>query len=708
LRNFKIIQKTFTLILLAIFVVTATAFADETNENIVKKSTYSPLTGVWVTKISTIENGGFFDYQVVKCDLTNPNIELDLLYPSEGGSTLKPTRAIGEENGAAVIVNADYFNRSDGANEGSAVGYNQKDGKLLSNALEEQVYSFSYKDDHQYSFDIFSNQIKIGFRNEVFEFVKTYNKYSSLEGVAIFDSHWGKESLGSHGTLVELVIEDNILTEIRRDMPPVTIPENGFVLAGLSDLTTLFDQVQVGDEVTLEIVTTPQLAFLPDFTVGGGSLLVEQGEVVKKMSYPKYSTSFPAIGISEDGKTLWMITAVNQNGLTLQKMAELCKAQGAYYAVALDGGGSTQCAVKNNETGELEYIHPLSGGYERAIANGVGIVPQSENPKAYGIHTEDTITFKNIPKKLSYTVYNENGDPMQVDPSEVILSLKDQNGRIEDGFYYADNVSRQTVLLNYEGVTAEMKIQVVSPALYAKKNKEGTYTVLNADGYQRIISAEEYQNSKNISLVETFPTVDTMADNLGLPKSLSVYGGRKQYKTIWDKLLSEKVMEKYTNTLYPFQSKQIEHPDIEIITVDNLEGQIINSRMSEWNRFVAALQTQKKNIIICLEDPISFSRQQEEDLFFHLLSEATQQGKNILVIHRDDKTELKSLKDGVRVLSVAYDNLTTKSFLETPSQFLTIHYNSNQMTYEIVSNQLFYPRKLNEDISPIASENIED
>jgi len=208
--------------------------------------------------------------------------------------------------------------------------------------------------------------------------------------------------------------------------------------------------------------------------------------------------------------------------------------------------------------------------------------------------------------------------------------------------------------------------------------------------------------------VETFPTVDTMADNLGLPKSLSVYGGRKQYKTIWDKLLSEKVMEKYTNTLYPFQSKQIEHPDIEIITVDNLEGQIINSRMSEWNRFVAALQTQKKNIIICLEDPISFSRQQEEDLFFHLLSEATQQGKNILVIHRDDKTELKSLKDGVRVLSVAYDNLTTKSFLETPSQFLTIHYNSNQMTYEIVSNQLFYPRKLNEDISPIASENIED
>ena len=362
------------LILILIQIVSVNTFASHTYR---EETTYSPLDGVWVTSVSAIENGGFFNYQVVKCDLSNPNIALELLYPSEGAGTLKPTRKIGEENDAAVILNADYFNRSDGENKGSAVGYNQKDGVLLSNALEEQVYSFSYKDDHQYSFDVFSNQIKIGFRGEVFEFVKTYNKYSSLEGVAIYDSHWGKESLGSHGTLVELVIEDNVLTQIRRDMSPVEIPENGFVLAGLSDLTTLFDQVQVGDPVTLEILTTPQLAFLPDFTVGGGSLLVKEGEIVDKMSYPKTSSSFPTIGISEDGKTLWMITAVNQNQLTLNRMAQLCKQQGAYYAIALDGGGSTQCAVKDNVTGQLEYIHPLASGYETNLPKHTESAPKT-------------------------------------------------------------------------------------------------------------------------------------------------------------------------------------------------------------------------------------------------------------------------------------------------------------------------------------------
>ena len=126
--------KILAVILLLIQLATITAFA---REDYRKETTYSPLSGVTVTKVSAIENGGFFNYQVVTCDLANSGISLDLLYPDEGGSTLQSTRETGKENGAAVIINADYFNRSDEATKGSAVGFNQKDGQLLSNALEE-------------------------------------------------------------------------------------------------------------------------------------------------------------------------------------------------------------------------------------------------------------------------------------------------------------------------------------------------------------------------------------------------------------------------------------------------------------------------------------------------------------------------------------------------------------------------------------------
>ncbi len=689
MKHSSLFFRAVVILLLLVQTVSLTVFADELYR---EETTYSPLSGVQIKTVSTMENGGFFNYQVVTCDLSNPNIALELLYPTEGAGILKPTRSIGEDNDAAVIINADYFNRSDGENKGSAVGYNQKDGQLLSNALEEQVYSFSYKDDHRYSFDFFSKQIKMGFRGEVFEFVKTYNKYSSLEGVAIFDSHWAEESLGSHGTLVELVIEDNILTEIRRDMPPVAIPENGFVLAGLSDLTTLFDQVQVGDAVTLEILTTPELAFLPDFTVGGGSLLVEKGEIVGKMSYPKTSSSFPAIGISEDGKTLWMVTVVNQNGLTLKRMAELLKELGAYYALALDGGGSTQCAVKDNTTGKLQYIHPLSSGYERAVANGLGILPQNNAPKAYGIRVEDTVAFQNIPKQINYTVYNEIGDPMEVKPSKVKFSVQNENGRMENGFYFGETVSTEPLIIEYEDILAECEIKTVAPALYAKKNKDGTYTAINGDGYRLVITAEEFQKSRNVSLVDELPTVDVMTDNLALPKTLNLYGGKPKYQTLWDHLITENVLRKSNRTIYPFQTDRTENDFIEIVTLDNLEGQILNKRMTEWNRFLDTLNTKKQNIIICLEDPVSFSRKQEEELFFSLISRTQHQGKNILVVHRGEKTELKSIKDGVRVLSVAYDMSQPENLFHNPTEFLKIHYSETQMTYEIASEQIFYQK----------------
>lgn len=679
-RFFKILAGT----LAGLQLLTAATFAQ-----VLQTEAYSPLSGVEVRKIQTLSGGELFSYQVVECDLSNPNLSLDLCYPAEGGSTLMPSREIGTQQGAAVVMNADYFNRSSEAQKGSAVGYNVKDGKLLSNALEESVYSFSYNKDHQYSFDVYSNQIKIGFRDEVFEFVKTYNKYSSLEGVAIFDRHWGKESLGSQGTLVELVIENNILTEIRRDLPPVAIPENGFVLAGLSDLTTLFDQVQVGDSVTLEIVTTPTLEFLPDFTVGGGSLLVQEGAVVNKMSYPKSSNSFPALGISKDGKTLWLITAVNQTGLTQKKMAELCVAEGAYYAFCLDGGGSTQCAVVDNFTGDLQYIHPLVSGYERPVANAIGVFPQNEAPKAYGIATEKVTAFPNIPKKIPYTVYDENGQPVPVAEKDIRLTVTKGSGTIKNGYFYGEAMTDAVVSIQYQNLTASCEITTVSPAEYAQKTKKGTYLVTNGEGFQREISPDEYEKSSNLKLTDTLPLADAMAENRNLPHTLSIYGGGRSYPTFFSYLLPKAVLKQLNHSVYPFQEEPEANPLVELITVDNTGGKIIKNGMTEWNRMEAALSTEKENIILVMKDKFTFEKAEEEALFFQLLTEKRLDGKNILVLYRDNVTQLKTLRDGVRVISVAYETAGIENFLTTPTQYLKIYCNESQMTYEIASDVLF-------------------
>ena len=119
------------------------------------------------------------------------------------------------------------------------------------------------------------------------------------------------------------------------------------------------------------------------------------------------------------------------------------------------------------------------------------------------------------------------------------------------------------------------------------------------------------------------------------------------------------------------------------------EQSIIKKGMSEWNRLTQALNTNKKNIILLLKEPLSFRRSQEEALFLDLLSESRLEGKNILVLYRAEKTELVTLKDGVRVISLAYDSATITDFMKKPTEALKIYYNDSQMTYEIISDSLF-------------------
>ncbi|MBO5409231.1 MAG: phosphodiester glycosidase family protein [Clostridia bacterium] len=685
-KPFPFLIKLLTVLSLMLQLFLSTGSADD---GLTEITAYQPVNGVEVRLIDTVVDGEFFKYQVVECDLSNPNLTFTSLYPSDGAKVLKPTLTIAGENGAKVAMNADYFNRGSESGQGSAVGYNAKDGKMISNALEESVYSFSYRQDGQYSFDIFSTQIKIGFSDRVFEYVKTYNKHSSLEGVALFDSHWGEESLGSYGTLVELVIEDGMLTEIRRDMPPIKIPENGYVLAGLSDLTTLFEQVQVGDTVSLEILTTPDLSFVPDFTVGGGSLLVKEGELVKKMSYPKYSDSFPALGISEDGKTIWMITAVNQKGLTQKKMAELCQKEGAYYAFSLDGGGSTQCAVIDNTTGELSYIHELASGYERPVANAVGLISDYPDAKPFGIVAEDMLLYRNIPQKINFSVYDENGLPITIEETDVSFSVKNNTATVKDGFLYGDTVGKDILVIAYEDVVKELQITIVEPAIAGVKQKNGTYRVTNQDGYTRTVTEEEFQLSDEIPVADTLPVVDKMAENSEAPLAFSFYDGGNRDNTLFERLLPAKTLEKLPSGVNPFSKELPEHPYLEMVYIDNSGGQILGKDMTEWNKLTKTLDSQKNNLIFVMKEPLIFLREQETDLFYKTLTTAHEKGKNILILVRGKETKLQKMQDGIRVLSLEKEEGTIDTFLEKETHYLSVFCNESQMNYQIFSKKLF-------------------
>jgi hypothetical protein len=117
---------------------------------------------------------------------------------------------------------------------------------------------------------------------------------------------------------------------------------------------------------------------LNPYVIGGGPLLLQEGQLVLNGSAEGFSAGFlsqgaPRTVIASDGRQLWLLTlqGVNNAGPTLQETALLLQRQGLRDALNLDGGSSTGLVV-----GE---VHTVKGrGVAASVHNGLGLIPRSE------------------------------------------------------------------------------------------------------------------------------------------------------------------------------------------------------------------------------------------------------------------------------------------------------------------------------------------
>ena len=108
-------------------------------------------------------------------------------------------------------------------------------------------------------------------------------------------------------------------------------------------------------------------------SVGGGPILVLGGEAIENpcgvpsenvTAYNCSDTQQTAIGVSEDGKILIIVVAESKTG---EEMGEILVRYGAYTAIKLDGGGSSQLWFEN----KLVYHDPKEGVQGRPVANAI-------------------------------------------------------------------------------------------------------------------------------------------------------------------------------------------------------------------------------------------------------------------------------------------------------------------------------------------------
>lgn len=498
-----------------------------------EKTEKTLLKGVTYTRMERLYESGWQDIHIIKADLSQEHLAFDILKSAEGLSFLEDTYTAAVANDAVAAINADFFAAKKGeSKKGSAVGVLISDGEVLTTpASDEKMNALYMTEDKAFHFNEFSYDITITAPNGNSDKIRHINKYDDLNGIVLYNKNWDKMSLGATFGVIEVVVdENNIVTEKRRWQDPTEIPENGYILSSDLDVHTfLDDNFNVGDEVKIEITTTPDYKLI-EKAVSGGGMLVVDGEPQTMFSH-NIGGKNPrtAVGIDKSGKIMYMVVVDGRRelakGMTQAELALLMKEIGCYNALNFDGGGSSLMAIKDG--GEHTLANTVSDGYKRPVTNSVGILSSAEIGDIVRIEakTEDDSMFANTSRVISVSAYDEYDHEIILDIGKVEWELYGVEGNVDAGLFVAESAGDAKIKAKYQGFESELEITVMDKPYYLEFDepkmslKSGESKILSITGRdENGFPAKIYAKDTDISVSED---VGSVVGNLLTVKSKS-------------------------------------------------------------------------------------------------------------------------------------------------------------------------------------------
>jgi len=437
--------------------------------------------GVILEHLSRFTVDGWLNIKVLRIDTENPNVRIGTLTTNKITDKLLTVPALAKTNGAIAAVNAGFFNP---LGEGRAYpdGPLVKDGELLTtpgwyNKAKDEMASLSLTDSGQILFHYWKNDLVLkGPDNTEFS-VSQYNQPSrkNYQDITVWDQKWAESTLGAseiYPDLVEIIVVQGRIKEIRQAMPAVEIPANGFVIISRGEQAAkLLQSLKLRDRVEFKISATPDWSDL-QMSASGASILVKDGKIPESFSYQTSSFNRrnprTLAGSSEDGRELILVTVDgrqdNSIGLTQMEAAELMLELGAYNAMIFDGGGSTTMVARKPGTTSLELINVPSEGALRAVTNGIGIFSRfsteySDLPLAkLIIETEDVNVFNRTSREFTLLGIDRYANPVKLDLDQVRWTVQGIAGSFKGNVFYPESVGKGKVTARIGEIEAEIEI----------------------------------------------------------------------------------------------------------------------------------------------------------------------------------------------------------------------------------------------------------
>jgi len=291
---------------------------------------------------------------------------------------------------------------------------------------------------------------------------------SDVNRLNMYTPRWGEKSRGQLPGLsgmVEMVVENDTVREIRRDLPGTVIPQNGYVLAGHGTAGKfLTDNFQVNDPVQVTYTVSPENDNL-QAAVGGQALLVKDGKrhwFTQNITGKKART---AIGASQDGKKLYLVVVDAGNtsrGMTQEELADFMVSAGAWTALNLDGGGSSTMVARQLGDQAVSLLNAPVHASERSVPNGIGIFSTAPAGELAGLKiTGPKVMLVGTVKQFTAKGYDQHYNPYVVEQGGIGWSVSPELGRFEGAGLKAEKSGSGTIKAVYRGISREYPIRVL-------------------------------------------------------------------------------------------------------------------------------------------------------------------------------------------------------------------------------------------------------
>lgn len=356
--------------------------------------------GVTYRTFTTTASGGPIRGYLVTADLRRASI--GLLHPADVGAR-ETVSAMTNAAHAVAGVNGDFFNISEThvgvVPTGSSVGPEVSDGRdlkaavpdgqrfgppLTAGATDEDVIGMG--DDrraHMAGLHLTGTVVDRGTRLPV----RGLNQYAiPVGGVGAFTHAWGPVSrmravCGTDADraapcatdTAEATVRHGVVTSVGDIVGAGEIPRDTTVLVGREDGADRLRTLKPGDHVRAGYRLTGPRHFR--FAVGGTPIR-RNGAAVPGLETTGAAPR-TAAGFDADGRRFHLMVidgrSATSAGVTMAELSALLGAAGATDGVNLDGGGSSDMAVRDPGDPAATVRNVPSDGAERPVANGVGV-----------------------------------------------------------------------------------------------------------------------------------------------------------------------------------------------------------------------------------------------------------------------------------------------------------------------------------------------